>query len=267
MILPKLEEKDYLKSLGLLVVEDNDLDLSTIASFLQKKVKNIYTASDGEKGLATFTKNMSNIDIVITDIRMPFMNGITMVEKIRELNSHVKVIYVSAHNESKILLQAIEAGANGFIVKPLSIRVKLMSKLVELAEEIQKDKIIERYNETLQLVLDNVASIIVISDGKELLSCNQAFLDFFDVKKMEDFRKYHDCICDMFIEEEGLIKKSYSGDETWIDKSLDTKDPVVKMENKKGTEMAFRVETSPLFVEDTHPIYVVEFIEVKHLLV
>ena len=87
-----------INNISILYVED-DLDISEeISYFLKSQVSTFYLATNGEEGLALF-KEFSP-DIIITDIQMPKMNGLDMIEKIREENSDIPIIITSAFNES-----------------------------------------------------------------------------------------------------------------------------------------------------------------------
>jgi YesN/AraC family two-component response regulator len=188
MLLESINEKNFIGKLGVLFVEDNQHDLEDLAYILNKKVDILFTASNGKEGLVTYTKNEKDIDIIITDIRMPYMSGIEMVNHIKKTNPNIKVIYLSAHNETDILLEALNSGADGYILKPISVQSKLISKLFQLSKDIFKDKMLERYNKTLNLVLDCINNIIVITNGIEIAKSNEAFLEFFGYDTLEKFK-------------------------------------------------------------------------------
>ncbi len=107
----------YSNSLNVLYVED-DINLrNETQTLFQMLFKNIDTAEDGVQGLEKYNHNHYNL--VISDVNMPNMNGIDMCTKIKEINPEQKVAFVSAHDESDILMSLIKAGANSFILKPM----------------------------------------------------------------------------------------------------------------------------------------------------
>lgn len=107
----------YSKNLNVLYVED-DINLRDETETLFKMLfKNIDTAEDGAAGLHKYNNN--HYDLVITDVNMPNMNGIEMCIHIKEINPEQKVAIVSAHDDSDILMNLIQAGANSFILKPM----------------------------------------------------------------------------------------------------------------------------------------------------
>lgn len=58
------------------------------------------------------------IDFITMDITMPNMDGVTAVRYIRRMNKHVKIIMVTANDQKDIVMDSIEAGASGYILKP-----------------------------------------------------------------------------------------------------------------------------------------------------
>jgi len=96
--------------LSVLIVEDEDLINSQLRQYLEKFFKVVKTAFDGLEGLACFNKE--HFDIVVSDILMPKMNGIEMLQKIKEKNSNQKIVITSASSHSNYLIDAIEMGVN-----------------------------------------------------------------------------------------------------------------------------------------------------------
>ena len=73
-------------------------------------------ATDGADGLNKFQAN--SYQLVITDINMPRMNGIQLIQEIRNLNKSVPILALTSENEESLRQQGATAGANGWIVKP-----------------------------------------------------------------------------------------------------------------------------------------------------
>jgi len=102
---------------GILIVDD--------ASFMRMMIKDILTkngftvAGEAENGVKAVEKYKElNPDLVIMDITMPEMDGIQAVREIRKLNSNAKIIMCSAMGQQAMVIEAIQAGAKDFIVKP-----------------------------------------------------------------------------------------------------------------------------------------------------
>ncbi|MEO5358755.1 MAG: response regulator, partial [Nitrospirae bacterium YQR-1] len=73
---------ELLKTLTVLYVEDEASIRAMVSRFLKRRVAVVYEASNGREGLDIYTSNKTEIDIVITDIQMPVMDGMTMIEEI-----------------------------------------------------------------------------------------------------------------------------------------------------------------------------------------
>ena len=95
------------------------------AAFMRMMLKDILTKNDfevvaeaenGKAGVAAFQKYKP--DIITMDITMPEMNGIDAVKSIKAIDPNVKVVMVSAMGQQPMVIEAIQAGANDFIVKP-----------------------------------------------------------------------------------------------------------------------------------------------------
>ena len=102
----------------LLFIED-DATLSYIVKSMLEEVTGDYEvllAANGKEGLEILSKTTP--DVIVTDIEMPEMNGLEMVEKIRELNRHIPVLFASGRKTSKDVTAGYDAGANNYIKKP-----------------------------------------------------------------------------------------------------------------------------------------------------
>jgi len=105
------------EKLKLLYVEDDDeLRASTIEIF-EDFFEEILIAGNGIDGLDIFRNN--KIDIVITDLNMPKMDGLEMIQNIRELDKDVDIFVFSAYNESGIVEQAKSYNIKGYFYKPM----------------------------------------------------------------------------------------------------------------------------------------------------
>jgi len=113
----KNEIKLKLKDLTVMFVDDEEFVVETMKDILPMLFKESYFASNGVDGI-TQAKN-NKIDILITDLSMPKMNGIDMIKKIKIFSPDTKVICVSGHNESEFMEKAEELKSS-FIIKPIS---------------------------------------------------------------------------------------------------------------------------------------------------
>ena len=148
-----------LKEFTLLYVEDEPAILMAMEVALKRRVKKLYTATNGEDGLAAFQKYQP--DVVITDILMPQMNGLEMVREIRIHNLFTPIIVISAFDDIRYLLEAIELRVDQYLLKPFNLKKLLKAlessirKLVLEKQIRQKNAEIRRLNTQLKLILDS----------------------------------------------------------------------------------------------------------------
>lgn len=101
---------DFLKDLRVLFVEDEELAREKLAKLLSKLFKEVVLASNGLDGLEKYQKSKATnekIDLIISDINMPILNGLEMLERIRAIDPYVPLIFTTARSETDNLLRAI----------------------------------------------------------------------------------------------------------------------------------------------------------------
>jgi len=139
--------KELSQNLKLLYVEDDDKARLSTLEMLENLFNNITTATNGQEGLKLFKEG--NFNLIITDINMPYLNGIEMLKKIREFDSKISILILSAYNESEYFLDAIRLGVDGFILKPLEHQ-QFLKSLEKVSKKIYLDKKDEHYQEYLE---------------------------------------------------------------------------------------------------------------------
>ncbi len=131
-----IEKAQYLK---LLFVEDNQSIREGTLILLDDIFGKIVVAIDGEDGLEKF-KNHNDIDIILTDINMPKMNGIDMLKLIRDIDKDIPMLIFSAYDDISFFIDAISIGVDGYMLKPLELDNLLISlersiKNIEIKKE------------------------------------------------------------------------------------------------------------------------------------
>lgn len=171
--------KNLLKNLNILYVEDDENIKYELSNLLKNFVNHIYTASDGQEGYEVFLNNQSKIDVIISDINMPKLSGIEMMQEIRKINKEIPVIFATAYSDSAFLAEAIKVKVYDYIVKPINIRT-LLTILNEIAYLQFQERLIvaqrldlQRYKE----ILENNNLIIKIDLKGTILYINQLFLE------------------------------------------------------------------------------------------
>ncbi|MEF3191217.1 MAG: response regulator [Campylobacterales bacterium] len=88
---------DDLKHITLLYAEDEEIIREMLAKFLRRRFKEVWLADNGAKGVEIFLEKRP--DIVLTDIEMPIMNGVEMIAKIKEIDTTIPCIVVTAYRD------------------------------------------------------------------------------------------------------------------------------------------------------------------------
>ena len=107
-----------LKNLTILYVEDEEMIRQNAVEYLSRICDNVLEAKDGLEALEVYRKNRPNI--IISDIKMPKMNGLNMAKEIRKEDKETPIIIATAHTETNYLLQAVELQLIKYIVKPIT---------------------------------------------------------------------------------------------------------------------------------------------------
>jgi len=146
-----------LKSSTLLLAEDDKFVRESFGRVLSLYVGNILLAKDGEEALELFEKEQP--DIIITDVKMPKLNGIELIKKIREENRSIPIIITSAYSDREYLLDAIKLSLVEYIIKPM--------------KESQLDTVLEN---SAKILLDNSKTKIYFDENNYYDYINKQFI-------------------------------------------------------------------------------------------
>ncbi len=190
----------YSSNLKVLYVEDNEEFAKSTCEILENFFFLVDLAINGEDGLQKyinyFNKYDNYYDIVITDICMPKINGLELTKRVYKLNNNQPVIVVSAHDESKYLLEFINIGIEHFIVKPFDlneivevlynslVKINNVNPVIELINNFtwnQKDKILFYKDNIIKLTKKEILFIqILIKNGNSISSIDEILNNIWD---------------------------------------------------------------------------------------
>lgn len=111
-----------MRKFKLFIVDDHPIMRETLDLLLRQNGDIFITgmAENGMQAVDMIKLHQANIDIVLMDLEMPFMDGIQATRNIRESCPHIKVLVLTTHDDLSMLAKAIEAGAMGFVIKPVA---------------------------------------------------------------------------------------------------------------------------------------------------
>ena len=137
-------DQNYLKTLTVLYVEDDADTRIQFSDFLRRPVGTLVVATNGVEGVEAFIK--ATPDIVITDIHMPLMDGLTMAAEIRKLAPTVPIIITTAFEQTDYLMRAINIGIDKYVVKPVNSYL-LFENLLDCAHRQRAEEQLHRVQE------------------------------------------------------------------------------------------------------------------------
>ncbi|RLP55089.1 MAG: diguanylate cyclase [Ketobacter sp.] len=173
----------------LLYVEDDPVQALLIKPLLEDESFAVVHVANGYEALDSLRRNQ--FDIVLTDYRMPNMDGITLIKEINSAQINLPIVILTAANDVSLAFAALDAGAADFITKdaesnyldiiaPILMRAlgkfELQRRADLLAEKLEEEKNLSH------LTLDTlIQGVVVVDTEYQLQYCNQHFKDTFSV--------------------------------------------------------------------------------------
>jgi CheY-like chemotaxis protein len=117
----------------ILLIDDEEIVINISEMMLKRLGYRVLKAHNGYEGLQLFEENKSKIDLIISDLEMPKMNGKEVMDKIREIDPQIKVMLSSGALTDADEKNVMNKGFNGFIKKPYNMNT-LYKKMAEIIE-------------------------------------------------------------------------------------------------------------------------------------
>jgi two-component system response regulator AtoC len=177
----------------LLIVDDDASMANYLSTYLSKHQFEVNTAGSGEEAIGMF--RVFDPNLVLLDLAMPGMNGITTLERVKQIKPEVSVIVLSAQNHPEAIFKASKLGADDYVAKPfepkeLDIRIakvldkqRLVSEVTQLREQVRRQSDftmlfgtsprMEEVKMTVEQVADTNATVLIRGEsgsGKEVVA-------------------------------------------------------------------------------------------------
>ncbi|MCW8848470.1 MAG: sigma-54 dependent transcriptional regulator [Melioribacteraceae bacterium] len=152
-----------MKKLNLLIIDDEESQLLSLKSFLTRRNFDVITANDGKSGYDKLKDNQ--VDVVLTDFRMPNWDGYTVLKNIKELNPEIDVVVMTAFGSVEDAVKLMKSGAYDYLAKPIDL-----DELENLLERIREKRFLISENKLLKKQLEEkfkLNSIISVSGEME----------------------------------------------------------------------------------------------------
>jgi len=196
------ELKEICKDFKVMYVEDDESIASTLVNYLSKFFKEVIYLKNGNDALEFYQDN-KDFDIVISDIKMPGIDGLELTEEIKKTNPNQNIIIVSAYSEMDNFLKSIKLGIDGFITKPVDY-ANLNKTLFKTAEKLKAFRDNKIFEERLEVennklkqfseVFDKVAIVSKTNTNKEIIYVNDFFCEISGYSKEELLGKEHEIV-------------------------------------------------------------------------
>jgi len=185
-----------LKDITVLYCEDEQYLRDITKNILETFTKKQFIAEDGEIGLELFKHHEDEIDLIVTDINMPKINGLDMTKEIKAINPNIPIVVTTAFSNPEYLLEAIELGVDKYVLKPIDIQKLLTTMNQSLI-----------YHELRDLYKDQLTHLpnrnALIRDTKNATSTLLALIDIDKFSVLNDLygEEYGDKILLSFVKE------------------------------------------------------------------
>ncbi len=230
----------------ILIVDDEEIIVRLLSMSLRSDGYETVTAYSGEEGLAVFQSE--NPDIVVTDIKMPGMDGLELLKKIKELDPEKEVIIVTGHGDIDSTIIALQYGASDFINKPVrdealaialeraKTKIEIREKLKEYTENLEikvaeaTEEIRRKSNFQRLLIKSSTDAIVAFDHNWKVVVYNPEAAKMFGDPPKEVINKM--VIDDLYTPKIAKIFKAMASEEkrkdqntiSWRENSINTKD-------------------------------------------
>ena len=180
---------------SILFVEDDVQIQKEVVPFLKNSFfSNVYIASNGKMGLEKFHKYLP--DIVLTDLRMPLMDGLEMAKEIKRSHQELPIILITSQFRKKVTEAAVDIGIDSYLFKPISLsRLKIIlqkykDQIIQKRAFENEHKLLAEYKGAI-----DVSALVTKTDGNGVITyANNAFCNMTGYKREELLGKRHNIV-------------------------------------------------------------------------
>lgn len=187
---------NILKNITMLYVEEDKRLRKKLISILESVLKKVYVSTDGLEALKIYKENDDTIDIVLTNVVLPGINGIELLKEVRKIHTKIPFMINTECNDSDLLLEAIEYDVSEYLLKSISTKELLLkiadrchdrfSYMKMAAQELE----MTRYLDAL-----NKVAIVSKTDSRGIITyANEIFCEVAQYKESELIGKPHNIV-------------------------------------------------------------------------
>ena len=172
--------KEYITRV--LLVEDEEDAREILSFYLDTIFDEVQIACDGQEGLELYEKAYNDnktFDLVLTDIQMPKLDGLSMIENITKINENQKFIIVSAYKDEEYLFKSINLNVISYFVKPLEVK-----NMMEMLKKVKSKVLEDKSNEPIEEVIVKINNTYEYNRKTNLLYRNGELVDLSKKEKL-----------------------------------------------------------------------------------
>lgn len=171
---------------SLMVFDDEQIVIESVKHIVDNEFGNIHVTQTARSGREAIEKvRMERPDIILTDIRMPGINGLEAVKEIKKIHNNIKFVIMSVYEYFEFAQQAVELGACEYLTKPVN-RARLVETLERITRELDEER--RKFDQELETKekLDKMLSVLEHSFIYSLLLSQEAdigrYKELFDIQ-------------------------------------------------------------------------------------
>ena len=182
----------------ILVIDDDAMVRESIIAYLNESGFKTFEAENGQQGLRIFRE--SQPDLILCDLRMPVMDGLTMLGQVRSESSNIPFIVVSGAGVMTDVVEALHLGASDFLVKPivdLEVLEYAINRALEKARLLMENK---RYRDNLEEAISSLKSSLTLLQEDQKVG-RQVQMNMLPRQPLEyyDFKVNHNIIPSLYL--------------------------------------------------------------------
>lgn len=181
-----MDYEKALRTMSVLYCEDEADARKQMERILGYRVGKLYVAENGKQGLEIYKDK--HIDLIISDIKMPKLNGLEMSREIKAINPKAEIILLTAFDHVNFLQEAIDIGVSQYVIKPIG-EMKLFNAVNRVLNNVVAVKKVAFQNRYIRDILDMQRNMVIVGDTKAIHAANKAFLNFFGCETLEELIK------------------------------------------------------------------------------
>lgn len=243
--IPNLNEfsDSILRESTILYLEDNIEEQQIGCDVLNQVFKNVLVANDGIEGLELYNQNKNKINIILTDMSMPNLDGISFMEKVRQDNWSMPILVTTETDNLSVIPQVIKLKVSNFIFKPILFKTTLKI-MVEILEQINYLALLEKKHQEMSQFKKIIDAENLVSEtdlSGKIIYANEMFCNVSGYTEPELVGQSHNIVRHPDVSPkifENLWKTIQAGN-VWVGK--------IKNKSKNGLPYIVKATVLPVF--------------------